>query len=89
MSYKSKLFPLSSTCETPLLRLIGHSWGSSTANLEDVKLLRSRFVDDCKIRTGLAPGRANWDKILGLAAAIVISASFWAGVWLTIARVWK
>ena len=89
MSYKSQFFPPSSTCETPLRRPIGRSWGSSPVNLLDTKFLRSWLVYDSDIQTGLAPRRINWNMVLGLALATAVSAGFWAGVGLMIARVWK
>jgi hypothetical protein len=95
MSYKSQIFPLSSTRETPLRRLISHSWGSSPANLrdmnlQDMKFLRSWLVYDSEIQTGRAPGRVNWSMVLGLALAMAVSATFWAGVgMMMIARLGK
>jgi hypothetical protein len=94
MSYKSQLFPLSSTCETPLRRLISGSWGSSPANLrdmnlQDMKFQRSWLVYDSDIQTGHAAGRATRNMVLGLALAMAVSATFWAGAGLLIAHVWK
>jgi hypothetical protein len=94
MSYKSQLFPLSSTGETPLRRPISHLWGSAPANLrdmnlQDMTLLRSWLVFDSGIQTGHAPGGVNWKMVLGLALAMAVSATFWAGAYVMIAHVWK
>ena len=89
MSYKSQLFPLSSTCETPLRQRISQAWGSSPSNLEDTRFLRSWLVYDSELETGRTRGRVNWNMVLGLALAATVSAGFWTGVGLVIARVWK
>jgi hypothetical protein len=89
MSYKSQLFPLSSTCETPLRQRISQAWGSSPSNLEDTRFLRSWLVYDSELETGRTRGRVNWNMVLGLVLAATVSAGFWTGVGLMIARVWK
>jgi hypothetical protein len=94
MSYKSQLFPLSSTWEKPLRRPIGKLWGSSPAslrdvNLRDMKLLRSWLVYDSDIQIGLAPRGVNWHMVLGLTLAGIVSAGIWAGVGLMLARLLK
>jgi hypothetical protein len=85
MSYKSQLFP-SSSCE----RLsIGPSWGSSTANLQDIKLLSPWLDYDSNVRPGLAPHGIKWNTVLGLGLATAVSASIWTGIVLAVARIWK
>jgi hypothetical protein len=88
MSYKSQLFR-SSICGTPLRMSIGHSWGSSPANLQDIKFLRSWLVYDSDIQSGSVRGCVNWGMVLGLALATAVSVSIWAGLGLMIARAWK
>jgi len=88
MSYKSQLCPLSGTCETPLRLPIQGSWGSSPMDSLDMKFLRSWFVYDSAIQSGSASSTKR-SRFLGLALLVGISASFWAGVGLMIARVWK
>jgi len=85
MSYKSHLFP-SSGCETPIS--IGPSWGSSSANLQDVKLVNPWIDYDSRVRPGLAR-RIKWNTVLGLAFATTVSASIWTGIVVMIARIWK
>jgi hypothetical protein len=89
MSYKSQLYPLSGTCEKPLRLPIQGSWGSSPADSRDMKFLRSWLVYDSEIQNSLAPAHANRKRFLGLALVLGVSASFWAGLALMIARVWK
>jgi hypothetical protein len=55
----------------------------------DMKFLRSWFVYDSEIQSGLAASATKRNRFLGLALLVGISASFWAGVGLMIARVWK
>ena len=89
MSYKSQLYPLSSTCETPLHLPIRGSWGAPPANSQDLKFLRSWLVYDSEIPTLAVSGHVNRSRLLGLALSVSISASFWAGIGLMIPRVWK
>jgi hypothetical protein len=87
MSYKSQLNPLSGTGEKPLRLLIRGSWGSAPADSGDMKFLRSWLAYDSDIQDGLAD-HSEHSRFLGLALLVAISASFWAGVGLMIARVW-
>jgi len=94
MSYKSQLFPLSSTGEKPLRLRIGHSWGSAPLKLEEMKVLRSWLIyhseiGDSEVLQGFGRRRVNWTGLLGLALATFVSAGIWAGVGLMFARVWK
>jgi hypothetical protein len=89
MSYKSQLFPLSRTCETPLRQRISQVWGSSPSNLRDIKFLRSWFVYDSELESSRTNGRINWNMVLGLFLATGVSAGFWTGVGLMIAHAWR
>jgi hypothetical protein len=89
MSYKSQLFPLSSTRETPLRQRISQAWGSSPSNLQDMKFLRSWFVYDSELESSRTHGQVNWNTVLGLVLAIAVSAGFWTGVGLLIAHAWR
>ena len=81
MNYKSQLFPSSSRHRMS----IGPSWGLSTANLQDIKLLNPCLDYDSNVRPGLAWGRVKWNTVLGLGLATAFSASIWAGVVLAVA----
>jgi hypothetical protein len=89
MSYKSQLFPLSSTCDTPLRQRISQAWGSSQSNLQDIKFLRSWLVYDSELESSRTQGRVNWNMVLGLVLASAVSAGFWTGVGLMVAHAWK
>jgi hypothetical protein len=82
MSYKSQLNPLSGTCEKPLRMPIRGSWGSVPADSVDMKFLRTWLVYD-------SLAGQNRNRFLGLLLLLGVSASFWAGIGLMIARVWK
>jgi hypothetical protein len=56
---------------------------------ENAKFFRSWLVNDSDLETTRTHGRVNWNTVLGLTMAIVVSACFWAGVGLMIALVWK
>ena len=88
MSYKSQLTSPSAGKATRHLPVQG-SWGSLPANLQEVKFLRSWLVYDSDFPRRYVPGRVNWNLVLGLAAVVTVSATFWAGVGLMIAHVWK
>jgi hypothetical protein len=79
MSYKSQLYPLSSTCDVSLTK--AGNWRTlSSANLEDMKFLRSWFVYDSDLKSRLAEGGANWNKVAGFALMAGISLGGWSGV---------
>ncbi len=86
MSFKSLL--VRSTDEAPS-HLPIKAWGSSPGNLHDMKFLRSWLVYDSELPRRFVPGRVNWNLVLGLVAVVTISAGFWAGIGLMLARVWK
>ncbi|HWY20749.1 MAG TPA: hypothetical protein VNX26_05970 [Candidatus Acidoferrum sp.] len=85
MSYKSQFF--SSRSRERLS--IGPSWGSSTANLQEIKLLSPWIEYDYNVRPGLAGGRVKWNTVLGLGLATAVSASIWAGIVLAVARIFR
>jgi hypothetical protein len=89
MSYKSQLFPLSSTSESPLRQRISQAWGSSPSSLQEVKFLRSWLVYDSELESSRTRGRVNWNMVLGLLLASSVSAGFWTGIGLVIAYTWK
>lgn len=85
MNYKSQPY-LSSSCERIAIR---PSWGSSTVNLHDLKLLNPWLDYDANVRPGLATARIRWNAVLGIGLATVVSTSIWTGIVLAIARIWK
>jgi hypothetical protein len=57
-------------------------------NSVDAGFLESWFDSDFDLADGDAL-RTNWGAISGLALAIAVSASFWAGMVWIVARVWR
>jgi hypothetical protein len=93
MSYKSQLFPVSGSRETPFRWTIHHSWESTPTDLpdisRDIEFLHSWSVYDSRFRPGLELPHLNWNAVLGLAAATIVSAGFWAGIGLMIVHIWR
>jgi hypothetical protein len=93
MSYKSQLFVVSGSRETPFRWTIHHSPESAPADLPDflgdMEFLHSWSVYDSKVRPGLELPRVNWNAVLGLTLATVVSAGVWAGVGLMIVHIWR
>ncbi len=97
MSYKSQLFPVSGNRETALRWTIHHAWESAPTDLPDIlpdilrdmEFLHSWSVYDSRVRPGLEPPRLNWNAVLGLTAATIVSAGVWAGIGLMIVHIWR
>jgi hypothetical protein len=89
MSYKLlQLSPLST--DGPRVKIsIRSPWSAPPANFNDVSFLRSWLIYDSGLDELGVPGSVNWNGLLGLALAAVVSAGFWAGVGLAVAEVWK
>lgn len=85
MSYKSsQLFPLG-TRDTNF-RISIH-FPSSSPDYGEAEFLRA-VLPICDPDLD-APRSSNWGRILGMAIALGVSGSFWAGVGLAIAHLWK
>jgi hypothetical protein len=85
MNYKSQPY-LSSSSERISIR---PSWGYSTVNLQDVKLLNPWIEYDSTVRPGLTSSRIRWNTVLGIGLATAVSASIWTGIVLAVTRIWK
>jgi hypothetical protein len=56
---------------------------------EDVNLFRSWFLYDSGLELlGVAP-RTNWNAVMGIVLASVVSAGFWTGLGLTVVQLYK
>ncbi len=97
MSHKSQIFPVSGNRETPFRWTIHHSSESAPTDLpdilrdisRDIEFLHSWSVYDSRVRPGLELLRVNWSAVLGLTAATIVSAGFWAGIGLMIVHIWR
>jgi len=88
MSYKFlQLSPQASAHETSMRIVIQGPWSLPPGTPRDLQFLRSWMEYDSERNVG-SRGRANWGAISGIALALGISASFWAGVAWIVARVW-
>jgi hypothetical protein len=88
VSYKlSQLSPLSTRGANRRISIQG-PWSSLPVNYHyhEAEFFRSWAIYDPQLD---APRRINRDVILGIVIALGISASFWAGVGLAIAQLWK
>jgi hypothetical protein len=68
-------------------RNVGRFWESSA--LRDVQFLRSWLEYDSEFEAKLAARGINWNAVLGLALASVVSVTFWAGMAVILAHLWK
>ena len=90
MNYRLQFSPISSTGESHVSRPLREGLGVPSSNWENPKFYRSWLVYDSDLLpTRRIRGRINWNLVLGLVLALGISASFWAGVGLMMARIWK
>jgi hypothetical protein len=67
--------------------VIPESWRLS-ACAADITFLRSWLVSDSKLATQKQSGNFNWNFLVGLSVALVVSVGFWAGIGMAIAS-WK
>jgi hypothetical protein len=88
MSYRvSQPSPLTST-GTQLRIAIQTPW-SVPVDLSDTTFLRSWLVYDSQMDDVGPRGRINWNVALGMLLVLSISAGFWTGVGLLIAKLLK
>jgi len=90
MNYRLQLSPISGTHKSHLDLPSSQRSENPLSNWQDATFFRSWLVyDDSDVESGRNARRGKWNKVLGLALALVVSAAFWLGVGLTIARAWK
>ncbi len=89
MNYRTQLSPISGA--RPLAPDVYRSESTETspAKLDDAKFMRSWLVYDSDLDLDCPPGHVNWSMVLGLVVAAVVSASFWLGAGVMLARLWK
>ena len=89
MNYRLQLSPVSGTHESQLDLPSSELSEDPVSNWEDAMFFRSWLVYYSDLESGCTERRGKWNRVLGLAVAVVVSAAFWLGVGLTIARAWK
>ncbi|MFZ0861102.1 MAG: hypothetical protein WCA27_27060 [Candidatus Sulfotelmatobacter sp.] len=89
MSYKVlQLSPHASTDGIQMRIASQDAWSPLVPGSRDISFLPSRVEDEAH------PDEAgtlslNWGTVSGLALAVTVSASFWAGVAFIVTRLWK
>jgi len=81
-----ELSPRESTRRSTLRISIQGPWNSPPFNYGETQFFRSWLIYDPELDV---PRRMNRHMILGMLVVLGISASFWAGLGLAIAQVWK
>jgi hypothetical protein len=89
MSRKSSLSPEFATSKTRWHLPTENSWKPSPTNLREIKFLRSWMVYDSAVDNGFQHHHLNWKLLFGLAIMVTVSATFWTGIGLLVARLWK
>lgn len=77
-------FPAEGTTHVLRMRMIPEHWSTPSGYSPEISFFQSWFEDDS--RTDGQHEGTNWGAVSGLALSVVISASFWAGMGVLIAR---
>lgn len=88
MSYKALQLSPASTDGIRMKAASPDLWGSSIPASHDVSLGPCWLDDDDGLDAD-GSRRVTWGTISGLALAISVSASFWAGLAVIVGRIWK
>jgi len=89
MNYRMQLSPISGIRPPGANVYQSESPEIPPANLDDAKFVRSWLVYDSDLDLDCPPGHVNWSMVVGLVVVAVVSASFWLGAGVMIARLWK
>jgi len=89
MSFKAQLYPLSGTAEVSPGVTVRGSWGGSPTNPQDVKFLRFGLIYGSDDSNKFVVSPRQRKVAVGLALAFGVSAGFWTGVALMVARIWR
>jgi hypothetical protein len=87
MSYK--LSPRTSTRGITMRMALRGPWGSAPEDSNDAQFLRSWFEYDSDQEPDVARGRINWGTVSGLAIAVAVSATLWAGLGWMVSLIWR
>jgi hypothetical protein len=89
MNFRMQLSPISGIHPPAADVCKSDSVETLAANLDDARFMRSWLIYDSDLDLDRPTGRVNWNMVLGLIVAAVVSASFWVGAGALIARFWK
>jgi hypothetical protein len=81
--------PLSVGRLSQLSAAFGEWPAASSENLADVNLFRSWFLYDSGLRFTASERRTNWNAVMGIGLATIISAGFWTGIGIVVAQFCK
>jgi hypothetical protein len=87
MNYRLQLSPISGSRESQVDLRSGEGRHGQPTNWEDAKFFRSWLVYNSNLelqRVGI-----NWNVVLGLGAAVILSISFCVAAGVMIARLWQ
>jgi len=88
MSYKVlQLSPRTSTRGIAMRTAVRGPWSSPLGSSPDVQFLLS-WLDPDELDQDMTRGRINWGAVSGLAFAVAVSATLWAGFGWVVARIW-
>jgi hypothetical protein len=97
MRFRSQLSPITADWASQ----ISSSYGSADADLspgnlakwKNVEFVRCKMVyragERFRVKPFNPPARTNWNALLGICGAAVVSATVWAGVAWTVGMIWK
>jgi hypothetical protein len=85
VSFRILQFPAEGTSRVLRMRAIPEHWSTPSGFSPEIGFFQSWFQDDSRIE-GQNIGSVNWGAVAGLALSVVVSASFWAGMGVLIAR---
>jgi hypothetical protein len=90
MNYRLQLSPISGTRESSIDLPSREFWEGGSRDCEDANFCRFWLEYDSDMEHAHTAGRVNWNLVLGLALAVLVSTSFWLGIgMIIIGRVWK
>jgi hypothetical protein len=89
MSYKSAKLSPPSTQTSNFKFAIRGPWSMPPSGVRDVQFLRSWLEYDSGIAREGSSGRVNWSAVAGICVVAIVSASFWTGIGLAVARALK
>ena len=85
VSFRILQFPAEGSNRVLRMRVIPEHWSTPSGYSPEIGFFQSWFEDDSRTE-GQNLGSINWGAVAGLALSVVVSASFWAGVGMLIAR---
>jgi hypothetical protein len=90
MSYRvSQLSPQTSTRGINMRLSVRGPWSIPGTNSQGTNFLRSWLVYEKGVGQKPIVKRINWSGIFGVAMATGVSAGFWLGIGLAVARIWR